>query len=83
MDNHIVGFRFNPDETGETQDKLEFLAREEGAGEITFTTDTKIGSLGSAEFSREKDADSFAKKARSFAGVNTILLEGNVTSRSF
>ena len=79
----VVGFRFNPDETGETQDKLETLAKEEGAAEVTFTTDTTFGSLGAAEFAREKDANSFSKRARSFAGVNTIELNGNVTSRSF
>ena len=79
----VVGFRFNPDATGETQDKLEMLAKEEGAAEVTVTTDTNFGSIGTAEFAREKDANSFAKRARSFAGVNTIELEGNVTSRSF
>lgn len=83
MDNHVIGFRFNPDESGETQDKLEELAREEGAGEITFTIDTNLGSLGAAEFAREKDADAFMKKARAFAGVNTIELQGNVIFRSF
>ena len=67
-----VVFALSSKPSDETVDKIEILAKEEGAFDIGISTNPKGEHKGTSFFSDADKAESFAKKVQQFAGVTII-----------